>query len=256
MPKRRNITNGVQQVCLSEWQTVLDFPENSHELMQLRVANENCRLAGVLCRNSSVKIFAELTDLRNSNLEVEFNLREGAKLEIVCFIGRCMNAKLIQKINLSGKYSSAVIRNACKTRGEENVSIRVAQVHTAAQSKSSAITSVVADGSSNASVAGIIDVSQNSHGSESEQYAKGILLSDSAEITMSPNLNILSSDVACKHGAASGGLDDGAVLYAQSRGTSPIQTKKILADGFMFSTFDDLNHHFWATCLMPLKENT
>jgi hypothetical protein len=256
MPKWRNIINSVQHVYLSERRTILDFPENSHEFIRLRTENGNCKLTGTLRKNSSVKLFAGLMDLPSCELEMEFSLGEGSKLEIVCFVWRCMNAKLIQKINFFGKCSSAVIRNACKIRGEENASIKVAQMHTAAQSKSSAITSVIADGNSNASVAGTIDVAQSSHGSESEQYVKGILLSDGAKVTMSPNLSILASDVACKHGAASGGLDDEAILYTQSRGISPIQAKKILADGFMFATFDDLNHHFWTACLAPLKENS
>jgi hypothetical protein len=248
--------HGGRQIYLLGRRTTLDIPENFHEFVQLKIWSKDCKLAGTLHGNSSVKIFARLVDLSNCRLELEFDLREGSKLEIACFVERCRDIKLIQRINLSGEYSHATVRNACRTRSGESISMQVIQMHAAPRSKSSAITNASVDGDSAAEITGTVDVSRDSHGSESEQYAKGILLSDGAGMSMSPHLNILASDVACKHGAASGGLDEEAVLYAQSRGISPIRTKEILANGFVFSAFDGFNHPFWEMCLAPLEENS
>jgi hypothetical protein len=234
----------------------MDIPENFHEFAQLKIWNKDCKLSGTLHKNSSANFFASFIELSSCRLELEFDLREGAELEIACFVERCTNIKLIQKMTLAGEHSHAIVRNACKIRSGASISVQVIQMHAASRSKSSAVTNAAVDGDSAIDITCAVDVSQDSHGSESEQYAKGVLLSDGAKISMSPHLNILASDVACKHGAASGGLDEGAVLYAQFRGVSPIRTKEMLANGFTFSAFDGLSHPFWETCLTPLKENS
>jgi Fe-S cluster assembly protein SufD len=126
----------------------------------------------------------------------------------------------------------------------------------APESKSAVETNSVLDGRSTINVSGIINVLENSHESESEQYTKAITLSDGAEATMAPYLNILANDVICKHGAACGGLDEESMLYTQSRGMSLAQAKEMLADGFVFSGFENFKHPFWETCLSTLKENS
>jgi hypothetical protein len=261
--KQDALTGGNQQICPAELiicsaesTLSLDVLENSCKYVHLVLGGEICKLEGTLNKNSQTKVLIRVNNPRCCQLEAEFSLHGDAKLEIVCLVEKCQNVCLNQKIRLLGERSHAMVYNACRARESENISVHSSQIHLAPRSKSSVLTNSVLDGHSTADIVGMINVSENSQGSESEQYVKTIALSDDSEANMAPHLSILAKDIVCKHGAASGGLDEAAMLYMQSRGILPIQSKKMLADGFIFSGFDKFRHQFWAECLPQLKENS
>ncbi|MDR0742727.1 MAG: SufD family Fe-S cluster assembly protein [Puniceicoccales bacterium] len=247
---------GEQQVYLWEGVTNLDISENSQAYLQLYPRSKDCKFICTLLRNSQAKVFVYLYKLDNYQVKLEFNLHDNSEIETVCFVEKCQNLRLSQCIVLLGKHSTAIVRNACKTYGKEKIDIQTSQTHSAPRSISSIETNSVLDGCANINVSGVINVLESSHESTSDQYTKAITLSDDARVIMSPFLNILTNDIVCKHGAASGGLDELTLLYAQSRGISPAKSKEMLADGFIFSCFDNLKHPFWETHLTRVKENS
>ncbi|MDR0595691.1 MAG: SufD family Fe-S cluster assembly protein [Puniceicoccales bacterium] len=256
VPKYQNSPlYGEQQVYLREEVTNLDISENSQACLQLYPKSKDCKFISTLLRNSQAKVFVYLCKLDDYQVELEFNLHDNAEIEVVCFVEKCQNLHLSQRIGLLGEHSTAIVRNACKIYNKEKIDIQTSQTHSAPRSISSIETNSVLDGHANINVRGVINVLENSHESTSDQYTKAITLSDDAKATMSPFLNILTNDIVCKHGAASGGLDELTLLYAQSRGISSVKSKEMLADGFIFSSFDNLRHPFWDTHLAQLKEN-
>ena len=60
-----------------------------------------------------------------------------------------------------------------------------------------------------------------------------MLLSDTAEIDVKPELEIFADDVKCSHGAASGELDEEQLFYMQSRGINREEAKQILIDAYL-----------------------
>ena len=88
------------------------------------------------------------------------------------------------------------------------------------------------DGESTGVFNGGIDVRPGADGTDAEQANDNLLLSDRAEINTQPRLEILADEVACKHGATVGQLDDTALYYMRSRGIPAAEARRLLVNGF------------------------
>ena len=60
-----------------------------------------------------------------------------------------------------------------------------------------------------------------------------LLLSDTAEIDVKPELEIYADDVKCSHGAASGELDQEQLFYLRSRGIGEEEARQMLIDAYL-----------------------
>lgn len=64
------------------------------------------------------------------------------------------------------------------------------------------------------------------------QSNPNLLLSDRAEISTRPQLEIYADDVRCTHGATVGQLDEGAIFYLRARGIGLEAARQILVEAF------------------------
>jgi Fe-S cluster assembly protein SufD len=87
---------------------------------------------------------------------------------------------------------------------------------------------------------GGIDVCPGADGTDAEQSNDNLLLSDRAEANTQPRLEILADEVACKHGATVGQLDDTALYYLRSRGIDAAEARRLLINGFADEIVDDV----------------
>ncbi|MDY6407392.1 MAG: SufD family Fe-S cluster assembly protein [Pseudomonadota bacterium] len=89
---------------------------------------------------------------------------------------------------------------------------------------------------------GTIYIPYNSQKCDGHQNHRGIVLSDTAKISATPQLEIWADDVKCAHGSAIGPLDDKQIFYMRTRGLSEQEAKKILLlsffNGVLSSNFD------------------
>jgi Fe-S cluster assembly protein SufD len=65
-----------------------------------------------------------------------------------------------------------------------------------------------------------------------------LLLSDMAAMNNKPELEIFADDVACGHGATSGGLDPDQLFYLQTRGLPFAQAEALLLEAFAAELID------------------
>jgi Fe-S cluster assembly protein SufD len=79
---------------------------------------------------------------------------------------------------------------------------------------------------------GKIFVQKDAQKTDAIQNSKSLLLSDDAEISAMPQLEIYADDVKCTHGATTGHLDEEAVFYLQSRGIRKEAAKGLLTYAF------------------------
>jgi Fe-S cluster assembly protein SufD len=87
---------------------------------------------------------------------------------------------------------------------------------------------------------GGIAVLPGADGTDAEQSNDNLILSDRAEINTQPRLEILADEVACKHGATVGQLDDTALYYMRSRGIPVDEARRLLINGFADQVVDDI----------------
>ena len=90
----------------------------------------------------------------------------------------------------------------------------------------------ILDGRSRAVFNGKIIVRLDAQKTDAKQSNKALLLSENAQVTSKPQLEIFADDVKCTHGATVGQLDADATFYLRSRGLSREQARQLLIHAF------------------------
>ena len=90
----------------------------------------------------------------------------------------------------------------------------------------------ILDGRSRAVFNGKIIVRLDAQKTDAKQSNKALLLSEEAQITTKPQLEIFADDVRCTHGATVGQLDADALFYLRSRALSEAQARQLLVHAF------------------------
>ncbi len=80
---------------------------------------------------------------------------------------------------------------------------------------------------------GKIHIAPHAVKTEGNQLHKALLLTDTAEVDVKPELEIYADDVKCSHGAASGELDENQLFYMRSRGIGLEEAKQLLIDAYL-----------------------
>jgi Fe-S cluster assembly protein SufD len=124
--------------------------------------------------------------------------------------------------------------------GDQVLDQQVNVVHVAKDCTSRQTYRGVLDDESTGVFNGGIDVRPGADGTDAEQSNDNLLLSNRAEINTQPRLEILADEVACKHGATVGQLDETALYYMRSRGIPADEARRLLINGFADRAVDDV----------------
>lgn len=156
-----------------------------------------------------------------------------AKYQNFCFqhganIGR--NEVVVQ---LAEEQAKADVSAAYKMAGWATLDFTTDIEHMAANTFSDQLVKGVIDGDARGVFQGKIEIHPECVGSEGHQLHKAILLSDTAEADVKPELKIYADDVKCSHGAATGELDENQLFYMQSRGIDADEARRILVEAFL-----------------------
>ena len=89
---------------------------------------------------------------------------------------------------------------------------------------------------------GRIFVKEDAQQTDAKQTNQNILLSDDAEATSRPQLEIYADDVKCTHGATTGEIDQDALLYLRSRGIPADSAKTLLIFAFLNESLEELSN--------------
>ena len=136
------------------------------------------------------------------------------------------------RVDLVGERACADLAGLYLGAGEQILDQQVTVVHDAGDCTSRQSFRGVLDERSTGVFNGGIAVSPGADGTDAEQANDNLLLSRQAEANTQPRLEILADDVACKHGATVGQLDDNALYYLRSRGISAEDARRLLIAGF------------------------
>lgn len=79
---------------------------------------------------------------------------------------------------------------------------------------------------------GQIKVEPEARGADATQSNKNMLLSKRAQVHSTPALEILTDDVKCKHGSATGQIDQAQLFYLRSRGIDLQEATRMLTRAF------------------------
>ncbi|MCK5555306.1 MAG: SufD family Fe-S cluster assembly protein, partial [Alphaproteobacteria bacterium] len=99
----------------------------------------------------------------------------------------------------------------------------------------------VIDDQARAVFQGKIHVRRSAQKTDGNQLNHALLLSEKAEASSEPKLEIYADDVKCSHGATSGKLDDDALFYLRSRGIPEEDAKSLLIQAFLNETLEQVS---------------
>ncbi|HSC06533.1 MAG TPA: Fe-S cluster assembly protein SufD [Steroidobacteraceae bacterium] len=134
---------------------------------------------------------------------------------------------------LSGERSEIEANSLLLADGREHLEIHSVIGHRAAATHSVERFRGIADASARGVFNGRIVVHPGAPKSESQQSSRTLLLSEQAEIDARPQLEILTDDVKCSHGATTGQLDENVLFYLLSRGLDPQTARALLIHAFL-----------------------
>ena len=77
---------------------------------------------------------------------------------------------------------------------------------------------------------------------DAKMNANAMLLSDTAEASHKPELEIYADDVECAHGSTAGALDDDALFYLRQRGLTEHQARALLIEAFVGEVIDHIEN--------------
>ncbi len=211
-----NLTNDVS-FNLHHFTSMLS--ENS-ELTHFTLNSENKNAVNI-CRTHG--IYSDGVKLNSISLAVggAWSRREG---DLICN-GSGMDLKL----------SGAVLASA-----EQHVDNSYVVHHKLPENTSFQRFKNVVDDKAHAIFQGKVIVSIDAQKTDGQQMAQTILLSDDAEISCKPELEIYADDVECAHGATVGALDEDMLFYLRARGIPLKTAQRLLIHAFISEITDPL----------------
>ena len=138
--------------------------------------------------------------------------------------------------NASYVGSGVMISNS--TNSNNDLSIK----HLSKSAKSDCSFKTVSRGTSNIKFSGEVFVDHGCSKTISNQISKGLVMDESAKISLIPKLEINNDDVICAHGAASGKPDESVIFYLKSRGIAHADAEKIYIQGFLGEFLDKISN--------------
>ncbi len=103
---------------------------------------------------------------------------------------------------------------------------------------------VALNGKAQSAYTGLIRIDDNAGASEAYQENRNLLLSRQSRADTIPELEILTEDVRCTHGATVSPIDDEQLFYLKSRGLNERQAENLIVRGFFDKILDRLPEHF------------
>ena len=137
------------------------------------------------------------------------------------------------QIALAGEGASAHLSGVSVVGGAAHADVTTHVIHRKGDTQSTQLFKKVAAGKARAVYQGRVTVAKGADGADSLQTAKALLLSETAEADLKPELEIFADDVKCAHGAAIGDLDAEQIFYLRSRGIPEAESRAILMYAFL-----------------------
>ncbi len=134
---------------------------------------------------------------------------------------------------LEGAGASSEIVGFVLGEAQQHMDHHTVHEHTAPHTRSNIDFKVALTGRARSAYTGNIRIATGAPGAEAYQENRNLLLSEHCRADTIPELEIMTDDVSCSHGATVAPLDPGQVFYLQSRGIPVPQAKRLIVRGFI-----------------------
>jgi len=136
--------------------------------------------------------------------------------------------------------------------GDQEFDQRTLQIHQAPNTKSDLLYKNALLDTSKTIFSGLIVVDPDAQKTDAYQSNRNLMLSDLAEASSLPGLEIQANDVRCTHGATSSRIEPEQLFYLQARGISEPVANELLVFGFFEQVLNRLDNEALHAVLIKL----
>ena len=174
----------------------------------------------------------------------QFNaeLARGSKLTL--FVMNA-GAKLVRqeiRVTASGEGSDFKLRGINLLAGETHCDVTMMLDHLAENTTSTEVIRNVLTGRAKGVFQGQIKVAKDAQKTDAKMACNTLLLSDDAEFSTKPELEIFADDVACGHGATVTEIDTNHLFYLMARGIEEKAARGLLVKAFVAEIIEELEN--------------
>jgi len=145
-------------------------------------------------------------------------------------------------LRFDGAGTVANIRGASLLKDDQHIDTTLVADHKAGGCQSRELFKMVLDDRSRGVFQGKIIVRPGAQKTDAKMMSRALLLSDQAEASSKPELEIFADDVQCGHGATSGSLDENLKFYLMARGIPRAEAEALLVQAFIGETVEGIEH--------------
>jgi Fe-S cluster assembly protein SufD len=167
-------------------------------------------------------------------------LQSGARLVSVLASLGGLTAKADLGTILAGRGAEVELLAFLFGTGRQHFDHHTVHHHQAPHTLSNLDFKVVLKDRARSAYTGLIRIEPGAPVSEAYQENRNLLLNDGAKADSIPELEILTDEVLCTHGATVGSLDPEQVFYLQSRGIARQDAARMIVAGFIEPTLNRL----------------
>jgi Fe-S cluster assembly protein SufD len=173
---------------------------------------------------------------------VEYRIEDGAKLRsMVVHAGAALaRTQIFAEFLGEGAHADFGGLNLSDEGQHRDITLEVS--HSVPNTTSTELFKQVARGHSQAIFQGKIIVARDAQKTDAAMMTQGLMLSEQAEISVKPELEIFADDVVCGHGATCGDIDADQLFYLLSRGIAHDEAEAMLVRAFLEELFDPIEH--------------
>jgi Fe-S cluster assembly protein SufD len=143
-------------------------------------------------------------------------------------------------LEIAGTHSNVETNGVNLLNGRQHGDTTLVMNHSAPDCASREVFRAVLDDRSHSVFQGRINVRQIAQKTDAKMMTRALLLSDEAEASNKPELEIFADDVACGHGATTGALDESLLFYLRARGLTEKQAQALLIQAFVGEAIESI----------------
>jgi Fe-S cluster assembly protein SufD len=145
-------------------------------------------------------------------------------------------------LRFDGEGTTAGVRGASLLKGRQHADTTLIADHAKGGCLNREVFKTVLDGESHGVFQGKIIVRPGAQKTDAKMMTQALLLSENAESSNKPELEIFADDVQCGHGATAGALDEDLLFYLKARGIPEKEAEALLIQAFVGEAIEGIEH--------------
>ncbi len=212
----------------------------------------NIVLGGTIGEGATVgftKLQADSRDAQHIGT-VMFGLSKGAQLDHLSVTAGAAVSRSQIYLATGGEQTRTGLWGVTMVGGRQHADATLVIDHLTGGASTRVLYKSAIDGESEGVFQGKIVVARDAQKTDAKMTSRALLLSETAQFSAKPELEIYADDVQCGHGATSGQIDPNELFYLMARGVPRPEAERLLVEAFLADPVDRMGDGALAA---PLK---